>query len=158
MSDEPGDRREREESRPEQPGLRLRVNLEARRISSQHRQLDALYAAVAQALEAGEANGAKESFARFWDALDAHFTLEDRLYFPALHGLRQELEGELAQLVREHREFRRDLEHLKARIDGGDLSSCGALLEQLAVALAAHELREEQLVERLGGASPLRVC
>jgi len=88
----------------EQPGLRLRVGREARRISSQHRQLDTFYGMVLDSLSNGRAERARSEFLRFHDALEAHFTVEEQIHFPALHGLRPELDAELATLVEVHSE------------------------------------------------------
>ena len=60
---------------------------ERRVISAQHRQLDDFYLRVAAAVDAGQPDAARALFARFADALEAHFALEDGLYFPALRGL-----------------------------------------------------------------------
>jgi len=130
---------------PEQPGLRLRVGREARRISSQHRQLDVFHAGVVAALEAGDARRARSEFLRFHDALDAHFTMEDHIHFPALHGMRPELDDGLSALVREHQQFRRDLEELARLLEDGELATCQERLEAFVTRLAAHEGREERM-------------
>lgn len=139
---------------PDQPGLRRRMLREARRISSQHRQLDDFHAALADALARGTADEARASFVRFGDALDAHFSLEDQLYFPALRGLRPDLDAQLAALVREHAEFRADLEALQQALDAAALEDGAARLDRFADALARHEEREERLVEEIAGPAP----
>ena len=73
----------------EQAGLRRRMGRDVRRISSQHRQLDALYAMITGAIEKGSASKAQLAFLRFQDALDAHFSLEDELYFVTAHWSRE---------------------------------------------------------------------
>lgn len=137
----------------EQPGLRMRVAQESRRISSQHRQLDDLHAFVAAALELGDASTACQQFCRFKDALAAHMSLEDDLYFPALHGLEPELEAELIRLAEDHQRFRSDLAALERHFDRGELGSCQTALDRFVGQFAAHELREERLTEvvRSGG-------
>ena len=90
----------------EQPGLRLRVAIEQRRISSQHRQLDEIYALVVTALTEQPLPEARQAFQRFRDAWEAHTSLEDGFYFPALHGLHPEIEPRLAVFAREHAGFR----------------------------------------------------
>jgi hypothetical protein len=135
----------------EQPGLRLRVAQESRRISSQHRQLDDLHAFVAAALEQGDASTACQQFCRFKDALDAHMSLEDELYFPALHGLEPALEAELVRLAQDHRRFRSDLAALERSFDAGDLGSCQTALDRFVGQFAAHELREEDLPDAVRG-------
>jgi len=137
--------------RGDQPGLRLRLAQEVRRVSSQHRQLDALHGLVARALERRAPAQARTAFARFRDALDAHMSLEDELFFPALHGLRPALEADLAELVRDHRRFRRSLEALARAFDDGDAAACAKGLASFAAAFSEHEQREERLIARSPG-------
>lgn len=132
-----------------QPGLERRMGREARRISSQHRQLDELYGMVADALELADAEAARLAFQRFADALDAHFSLEDGLYFPALHGLRPELGGPLADLARQHGELRQDVAAVRNHLEQGDLEGAAAALDRLVPALARHEGVEERLLAGL---------
>jgi len=139
---------------PRQPGLRLRVGREARRISSQHRQLDTFYQMVVQSLSNGPAARARAEFLRFHDALDAHFTVEERIHFPALHGLRPDLDRELAELVEDHRAFRQQLEAMARQLEVGDLAGCSAQLDRFVVELASHEGREEQMAEPKPTADP----
>lgn len=133
----------------EQPGLRMRVAQESRRISSQHRQLDVLYALVAEALVRGDRAAAGQSFTRFKDALDAHMALEDELYFPALHGLEPQLEAELVGLAADHRRFRTELGRLERSFDAAQLGEAQGALHDFAEGFAAHEQREEELTRAL---------
>ena len=128
-----------------QEGLEKRVAFEARRISSQHRQLEAFHELVAQALAAGEPAGVLRAFMRFRDALEAHFAMEDEVFFPALHGLRPDLEAELTVLVQEHRGFRTQLERVQALFDAEQIGEGGRLLEDMVGVLIEHETREERL-------------
>ncbi len=138
----------------DQPGLRPRMGREARRISSQHRQLDTLFELLQGALIRRAAEDARASFTRFCDALDAHFSLEDGFYFPAVHGMHPQLQAQLSALSEEHAGFRAELEALGPVLEGGAFEDAGRRLEALAERLAAHEEREEALVGRLqrGGA------
>lgn len=129
----------------DQPGLRMRVGQEARRISSQHRQLDVFYGMVLSALEAGAPERSRAEFLRFHDALEAHFTMEDRIHFPALHGLRPELDAELQALVEEHQAFRSELDAMARLLEARDLAAFGRRLDAFVTRLAAHEAREERM-------------
>jgi hypothetical protein len=128
-----------------QNGLEKRLEFEARRISSQHRQLDAFHEMVARAIEGGDPSAVLAAFMRFRDALEAHFAMEDEVFFPALHGLRPELEGELTALIQEHRGYRAQLERVQAHFDGEQIAEGGRVLEAMVEALIAHETREERL-------------
>jgi len=135
-----------------QRGLRRRVEIESRRIPAQHRQLDQLYGALIDALEhRGAQAAAAAAFRRFQDACRAHFAMEDEVYFPALHGLRPELDADLAALVEEHRALTATLEELEALFEAGRLAEAEEGLDRLVPRLAAHEGREERLLDGLRG-------
>ena len=97
----------------EQPGLRLRLAHEARRIASQHSYLDAMKATTMRALERGEALEIRQALRGFRGSLEAHFELEEQLHFPALHGLHPEFAPDLTALVAEHERFRAGLGRLE---------------------------------------------
>ena len=132
------------------PGLRMRIHGEARRIASQHQQLNTLFGGVFQALDRGGIHLATEAFGRFCDALEAHFEVEERMYFPALHGLLPEIRGELSRLVERHGTMRRDLVAIRMLFTGGDRESVCPRLEKLAVDISRHEADEEHLLHRSG--------
>jgi len=135
-----------------EPGVHWRMQGEARRISSQHRQLDLFYGMLEEALERGSLQGARVAFVRFRDALDAHITLEDKVFFPALHGLLPpELGAQLTGLVREHEAMRRVLDELQDLLAEGAVESCVRELDAFAEQIADHERREERLLADLRG-------
>lgn len=134
-----------------QPGLAKRMGQEARRISSQHRQLDDLFALVTGAIRCDAATEACRCFGRFCDALEAHFSLEDGFYFPAVHGMRPELAEELSALSRDHAVFREQMQQIAQALETGELARCNGQLDVFADLLARHEEREERLLARIRG-------
>jgi hypothetical protein len=144
-------------SHSDQPGLRLRLAHEAKRIAAQHEFLDALEGATLRALERGEADEVRSALRTFAVSLGAHFRLEEQVQFPALHGLDPTLEPEIGALVREHVAFREQIAGLEARVANGDgiaqRSQEIASFGQLAAALRQHEEREESLLARIRSAA-----
>ena len=120
------------------------------RLSAQHRQLDEFFATVMSALERGSLVTARAVFVRFRDALDAHVTLEDRVFFPALRGLHPRITSELVRLVEDHESFRRDLDELSDLLAKGSGEEFADAFDCLAVTFSQHEEREEGLMTRLG--------
>jgi len=137
-----------------EPGVQWRMQGEARRISSQHRQLELFYGMLEEALERGALQGARVAFVRFRDALDAHITLEDQVFFPALHGLSPELGPQLTGFVREHEAMRRQLDQLQDLLAEGAVESCVRELDAFAERIADHERREERLLADLRSGTP----
>jgi hypothetical protein len=127
-------------------GLTLRVHREAQRIAAQHRQLDEFHAVFGDALARGDLIGAKISFANFAGALEAHFSLEEDFYFPALHGHRPDLASELARLARDHAALRSGIAQLSAELARGDRAACELEFEAWLAQLLAHERSEEALL------------
>jgi hypothetical protein len=132
-----------------QPGLRRRMKREVRRLSAQHRQLDDFFDMLTEALARDSLEGARAAFLRFRDALEAHVTLEDQVFFPAVNGLQPDLGDQLAELVDEHRDFRDQLDLLHDWIARGSQQRFEQGLEELATQISAHELREEELLSHL---------
>lgn len=129
-----------------QGGLELRLRREALRIASQHHQLDQFHEVFEGALARGDASAAQQSFARFSDALEAHFQLEEQVYFPALHGRDVAAAAELSELVREHDALRAAFAEVHARLIARDLAACEAVLSAWLPRLVLHERREEALM------------
>ena len=132
-----------------EPALAMRMGSEARRISAQHKQLDLFYGMLEEALQRGSLRGARVAFVRFHDALEAHISLEDQVFFPALRGLRPEFEADLSGLVDEHAAIRLDLDHLHDLLAEGELEDCLECLGRFATTIAEHEEREETLMARI---------
>ncbi len=130
----------------DQPGAHKRMSLEARRISSQHRKLNMLHRVVVDAINRARPAECITAFKRFREALDSHFSLEDELYFPALHGLRRDLSATLERLSQEHAALRSRLAELEAAFVEARLDECARLLDTVGAAIADHESREEQVL------------
>jgi hypothetical protein len=131
-----------------QPGLALRLRREAQRVAGQHVQLGELADEILDALGRGGLAEARLALARFREALDAHFSLEEDFYFPALHRHASGLSGELAELTRDHEALRAGFSDASRALAGLDGAQCSAALDAWLPRLAEHERREEQLLEQ----------
>lgn len=128
----------------------MRLAQEARRIAAQHQFLDALEATTLRVLEQGDAHQMADAIQSFESALLAHFGIEEKVQFPALHGLDPRFDAELTELVRSHERFRSEVRTLCAQVGGrGPNGGRPELLSEfgrLVVALRGHEEREEKLL------------
>jgi iron-sulfur cluster repair protein YtfE (RIC family) len=134
---------------PMATGLRYRVRRVSRQIAVQHEQMHELVRELEQALTEQLPDRLKDVLLRFRGAMDAHFSLEDSVFFPALHGLHPEQRSELEELSRQHRSFGVEVERLRQRLDEGSLERFGTAFYELLKGLALHEKREEKMVRRL---------
>jgi hypothetical protein len=137
-----------------EPGASLRMRLESRRISSQHRQLDTLFGFVADAVDRRTRAAARAAFTRFQDALDAHLALEESFYFPALHGLHASLAASLTGFVEDHHQIRSQAEACERALVETELPSCADALGRLAETISEHEAREEEALRRIAPPPP----
>ena len=130
----------------DQPGLRLRLAHEARRIAAQHEYLNALETTTLRSLERNTPAEAREALHGFRGALDAHFTLEEQIHFPALHGLREDLAPRIEALIGQHAALRVSIEELEGRVGREPRDDVTRHFRALAEALHAHESQEERLL------------
>jgi len=133
-------------------GLLYRVKRAARQIGEQHALLDEILRALRPAIERGDAPEARSLIERYRRAIEAHFTLEEDVFFPAIHGLHPNHAKELEVLGAEHARFRQQLDRLGALLDNG-LGEFEAGLGSYERDLAVHESREERLVRELAALS-----
>jgi hypothetical protein len=129
-------------------GLVYRVKRAARQIGEQHAQLDQILRELSGAVEQGRGDDARELLFRYRAAIEAHFSLEEEVFFPALHGLHPEHVGDLEGLGAEHAGFRQQIERLGPLL-AADLAGFAASLRSLVGQLSVHESREERLVRAL---------
>jgi hemerythrin len=128
----------------EQRGLRHRLRRIAGQIDDQHRHLRRFQEELRGAITPSSSAGAAPACARFRDALLAHFELEERLFFPALHGFDRSTEPTLVELQDRHISLRQEIERLHSLISE-DAADVAAMLEQLLAHLNDHERDEETL-------------
>jgi hemerythrin superfamily protein len=130
-------------------GLRFRLKRAARQIGEQHRNLDGICLELGEAIADGRIDTARDSFQRYCCAVEAHFTLEDEVFFPAIHGLHPEQSGALESLSRDHIVFSEQLRSMAEQMAQAGLEAFAKSFQVYAQTLAAHEGREEQLVSKL---------
>ncbi len=129
----------------------LKLRKASRRIASQHHKLESFYSVVSNALAKGEENEADAGLTSFINALDAHFTLEDREWFPALAKIGSTLRRETSELAAEHQKFRHDLDQVRKRLRMKEFEAAIACFDQFLYELARHDDREERMLARIAG-------
>ena len=115
----------------------------------EHSELDELVEATAEALNGGSITAAAEALAELHAALEAHFGLEEALYFPLVERLSPENASVVNGARLGHRKIRDRLEDLRAFVDDGDLRAARSALSTLLERFRAHEAEESKLITRL---------
>jgi hypothetical protein len=75
--------------------------------------------------------------------------VEEDIYFPALHGLRNDVGDELLELVEEHVRIRGELPKVQERLNGASEMDARQALGDLASLVDRHEKQEEDLLARI---------
>jgi nucleotide-binding universal stress UspA family protein len=127
-------------------GLRYRMKRAARQIASQHRHIRSAFEAIREAAARGAAREVRTALAGLQSAVHAHFSLEEGVFFPAIHGLHPEYREALDTLSREHVRFAAELRRMAEGLEFSGLARFTSAFEALVSSLAAHEGREEELV------------
>lgn len=130
-------------------GLRYRVKRVARQIASQHGHIHATFEAIRRVAALGAGQELRTALTHLQDAVDAHFSLEEDVFFPAIRGLDPASAEALRMLSREHGRFATEIRRIAAGLDLPDLLWFTRAFEEFASAMAAHEDREEELVGAL---------
>ncbi len=108
---------------------------------------DALFAEARGALQRGDRRQSRASIESLVRALEVHFALEDRVYFPALCALQPGVEPDIRRLQREHGELREHLATIAGCLEGGtDPASLTRAFSILVTAFHDHESREEAIL------------
>ena len=118
-------------------------------IVEEHRRLEALFAETRAAFRAGSREALRRAIPGLCEALEAHFAQEDRLYYPAVGALRPGYAASLQAFGAGHARFLAQLEEIARRIEQESLAQGEADFEALALAFAAHESSEEELLRSL---------
>lgn len=129
-------------------GLQYRLRRAARQMGEQHIQLGEILGALEPAVREQRRAEAVALFERYREALEAHFSLEEGVFFPALHGLHPEHGRELELLGHEHAGLKAQIERLSGLVER-DFDAFGPALHALTRALESHEAREEKLARAL---------
>jgi hemerythrin superfamily protein len=130
-------------------GLRMQMRGEERRIESQHEHLDSLCQELYWRIDKDGPTYAIGEFLLFITALDAHMTMEEDVFFPALYGLRADLGSDFEALIKEHGEFRVAAAEIKEKLRANDRDGARVALDLLARRISEHERIEEDLLARI---------
>ena len=120
-----------------------------RRWWQEHSELDELVEALEQVLASGSLVRARQAVADLEGVLDAHFTVEERVYFPLIERLSPDHQGTVQAASSGHRKIGELLDGLAELVENGQLVEARRTLEQLLERFRLHESQEVRLIEDL---------
>ncbi len=116
-------------------------------MTDDHQACDALWAAVENGADAGDAAATRSAFAAFERAMQRHFEFEEQTLFVALdnatgmHGM-----GPTAVMRREHAQIRSVLHTMAGLLAGGDAQGLLEHGDTLLMLIQQHNLKEEHML------------
>lgn len=117
-------------------------------VAAEHRELEALFAAVRAALRGRDGEGAAAALERLRRLLAGHFESEEHLY-PTLRALRPERASALLDFAHEHERLVESIARAQGAVEQASFAEAEAALEQVAAEFARHEAGENALIEAL---------
>jgi hypothetical protein len=124
------------------------------KVSSEHRRLEEMFEDLRAALRPQEgATGpgpvAAEILEKMREEVEAHFEVEERLYYPSIWALRPERRAPLAALLERHSRFLAQLEQVAGALQSGALPDAAALFETFSSEFGLHEEAEETILREV---------
>lgn len=113
--------------------------------------VEALFQDARAAVSDSDLEGAELLVKRLLQVLEAHFWLEDHVYFPAIRALLPDRAQGIESLAAEHAGILSALAAVRGVFAAGDRSQLERELQAVIALFAAHERHEEAILRNLEG-------
>jgi hemerythrin len=115
----------------------------------EHSELDALVEAVEETMGGGDVAAAGRALEKLDDALEAHFSVEENVYFPLVERF-SPLHSSVVEAARlGHKKIRGRMEDLRQLVDRGEIGAARRALFVLLDRFRTHESEERKLIREL---------
>ena len=126
---------------------------ELQRWWKEHSELDRLVEVLTETLSGGRMAAARAAFENLFEAMEAHLTVEEDVYFPLVEKLSHAHIPVLREARLAHLELRGNLEEMRDHLSEGELDAARRVLIALLDRFREHEQTEAQLIADLEPAS-----
>lgn len=111
-----------------------------------HRHCDDLFVAAEEAVQRGDWTAAASAFERLRDQMNAHFSAEEELLFPAFEAATGNSSGPTRVMRLEHEQMRPLLAQLEAACAAHDGEGYAGAAETLLILMQQHNMKEENIL------------
>lgn len=111
-----------------------------------HRHCDNLFVAAEESAQRGDWAVAALAFDRFQKQMEAHFTAEEDLLFPAFEAATGMRAGPTQMMRHEHEQMRSLLSQLAVACEAHDGESYDGVAETLLMLMQQHNMKEENIL------------
>jgi hemerythrin-like domain-containing protein len=119
----------------------------------QHVECDDQLNRVEAALHKADHASALRNFQLFNEFLESHFVLEEARLFPALEKATGMVNGPTEVMRQEHRQIRALRDELRLGVESRSIDSALAVIDTLNVLIQQHNIKEENVLYPMCGAS-----
>ncbi len=111
-----------------------------------HRDCDALFTVVVQAVERGQWSAGREGIAAFSRSLERHIDIEEQVLFPAFVQTTGVIDGPTRVLGHEHRQILAMLDGIAAAVGAHDAARFGEMARSFTELMKSHNAKEETVL------------
>jgi iron-sulfur cluster repair protein YtfE (RIC family) len=111
-----------------------------------HKHCDEIFADAEEACANGEWTAGGEAFALLSNQLEAHFSSEEELLFPAFEAATGMTSGPTEVMRGEHRQMRDLLAQMQGALASRDGDAFGGAAETLLILMQQHNMKEENIL------------
>ncbi|MRI83440.1 MAG: hemerythrin HHE cation-binding protein [Nitratiruptor sp.] len=124
-------------------------------MTQDHRDCDALYAPLEEAIAAQAWDLALERFVPFKEAMLRHFAMEEEVLFPKMEEFLGGGEGPIHVMKMEHNQIRGIIDALGEAIEAKDRQKALGYGETFMIMTQQHNMKEEQVLYTMAEQLPL---
>jgi iron-sulfur cluster repair protein YtfE (RIC family) len=114
--------------------------------SSDHQHCDELFSRSEEQVQQHDWQQAKETFTKFVEEMEEHFSKEENVLFPALEDRTANAMGPTRVMRMEHEDMRQLIKDMQSDIEAQDVDHCLGLSETLLIMMQQHNTKEENIL------------
>lgn len=115
-------------------------------MAKDHRRCDEIFSTAEELVAKADWEAAAEAFARFRDATEHHFSMEEEVLFPEFEGRTGQTMGPTQMMRMEHIQMRQLFSDMDQALSQHDRDRYLGLSETLMMIMQQHNMKEERML------------